>query len=173
VKTFFILLVTFFVSLNYSLADGNEKAGKKSNKINPKYIVSYKYLLTSRFYLLNESIGFQVKPKGAEKGILFKPNIHTKVGLAGFYKWFGFGLAIRSPFYERNEDITLIDLMSTFNIKNESFADLIKVDKCNLCNKNDICAGLRKEYYNKFGDSEIIPYFVNKINSENDVNDKL
>lgn len=104
-KTFFILLVTFFVSLNYSLADGNEKAGKKNNKINPKYIVSYKYLLTSRFYLLNESIGFQVKPKGAEKGILFKPNIHTKVGLAGFYKWFGFGLAIRSPFYERNEDI--------------------------------------------------------------------
>ena len=74
---------------------------------------------------------------------------------------------------ERNEDITLIDLMSTFNIKNESFADLIKVDKCNLCNKNDICAGLRKEYYDKFGDSEITPYFINKINSKNDVNGKL
>jgi hypothetical protein len=104
-KTFIILLIIVFISLNPCLADGNEKGNKKDNKINPEYIVDYKNLLTSRFYLLNESIGFQVKPEGAKNGVFFKPNIHTKVGLAGFYKWFGLGLAVRSPFYKRDEDI--------------------------------------------------------------------
>ncbi len=105
VKNIFILLFFVLISLNPCLADGNEKDDKKDKKINPEYIADYKNLLTSRFYLLNESIGFQVKPKGAENGIFFKPNIHTKVGLAGFYKWFGLGLAVRSPFYKRDEDM--------------------------------------------------------------------
>ena len=105
VKKSVILLSIIFISLNSCFADEKEKIEKKNNKVNPEYIVDYKNLLTSRFYLLNESIGFQVKPKGAKNGIFFKPNIHTKVGLAGFYKWFGIGLAIRSPFYKRDEDI--------------------------------------------------------------------
>jgi len=60
-------------------------------------------------------------------------------------------------FNERKGNITVVDLRSSFNIKDESFADLIKLDKCKFCDKNNLCAGLRKDYYEKFGDSEIIP----------------
>ncbi len=74
-------------------------------------------------------------------------------------------------FNERKEDITIIDLKSAFNIKNESFSDLIKLDKCNLCDKNNICAGLRKDYYEKFGDSEIVPSTSHKINLNASSND--
>jgi len=60
-------------------------------------------------------------------------------------------------FNERQEDITLVDLKSSFNIKDESFADLIKTNQCKFCNKNKLCAGVRKDYYEKFGDKEFKP----------------
>lgn len=60
-------------------------------------------------------------------------------------------------FNERNEDITIVDSASSFNIRDESFSDLIKFDKCKSCDKINLCGGLRKDYYEKFGDSEIIP----------------
>lgn len=63
---------------------------------------------------------------------------------------------------ERSDDITLIDLNSTFNLSEESFADLIKLEKCNICIRNEECAGLRKDYQKEFGDSEIIPVSINK-----------
>ncbi len=60
-------------------------------------------------------------------------------------------------FNERRADITIVDSKSTFNIKDESFSDLIKLDICKSSDKINLCAGLRIDYYRKFGDSEIIP----------------
>lgn len=56
---------------------------------------------------------------------------------------------------ERLEDITVVDMNSSFRLDEESFSDLIKTDKCEGCKHSDRCAGLRKDYYEKFGDGEI------------------
>lgn len=73
-------------------------------KIDKNYIKEYKRFVTSRFYLLSESIGFDILPSNVDQDLIYYPNIKTKVGVAAFYKWYGLGLAVRNPFYERNEN---------------------------------------------------------------------
>ncbi len=63
------------------------------------YIKQYKKDITARFYLLDELIGFNINPGKTDEKLSYRPNISVKVGLAGFYKWFGLGLAVKNPFY--------------------------------------------------------------------------
>jgi len=84
------------------------------DNINSMYIKSYTEQVTARFYLLQEEIGFEIFPEGSCKEIFYKPNIPVKFGLAAFYKWFGLGLAIKSPFYDKESatkgNSSIIDL---------------------------------------------------------------
>lgn len=96
--TLLTLTVTFHVG--YS----QERKSKEST-LDPEYVWDYKHLLTVRSYLLYEGIGLKIKPTGISQGISYLPNIHTKVGVAAFYKWFGLGLAVRNPFYVEDNDI--------------------------------------------------------------------
>ncbi len=73
----------------------------KYERIDSSYVMEYKGFVTSRFYLLSESIGFNILPANVEQDLIYYPNIKTKVGLAAFYKWYGLGLAVRNPFYKR------------------------------------------------------------------------
>lgn len=60
-------------------------------------------------------------------------------------------------FNERLSEITIADLSGSFSIDKESFSDYTYSKKCSLCNKRNICTGLRKDYFGKFGDSELKP----------------
>ncbi len=60
------------------------------------YIFDYKNVLSARFYGLFQDTRLVIYQK--ESGnIVFKPNLPFKVGIAGFYKWFGLGLSMYSP----------------------------------------------------------------------------
>ncbi|MCF8386289.1 MAG: DUF4421 domain-containing protein, partial [Bacteroidales bacterium] len=88
--------------LLFRLAIGQVAGEATPGKLNPEYVRDYKDLITARTYLLYEGIGFTINPSRTDINIDYKPNIHTKVGLAAFYKWFGLGLAVRNPFYARD-----------------------------------------------------------------------
>ncbi len=68
----------------------------------------------------------------------------------------------RKYFYnERSEDqITMFDGDTSFELKDEGMADYIKTDKCNFCSQKNNCIGLRLDYYNKFGDSSLNAFKV-------------
>ena len=73
-------------------------------KLNTDYIKDYKRQLTTRAYLLSESVGFRIKPSTQAQDIYYVPNSDIKNGLAVFYKWFGIGLSIDNPF--SGQDVT-------------------------------------------------------------------
>lgn len=89
-----ILFVVFsFLSLNtYS-------------QIDTTYIESYKDQLTARVYALNEAVNLVIDPLAGSPDIRYRPNSKLHFGVAGFYKWFGLGLAVQSPLPTSNEDI--------------------------------------------------------------------
>ena len=82
--------------------------------LNKEYVRSYTDLITTRLYLLQEEIGFEIMPANSVESISYSPNIHTKLGIAAFYKWFGLGLAIKTPFSNNNKNTkgnsSIIDL---------------------------------------------------------------
>ena len=68
------------------------------------YILDYKHKLTARIYSLNEAINLEIDPISDGPGLLYRPNNPQHIGLAGFYKWFGLGLAIQTPFLTTDND---------------------------------------------------------------------
>ncbi|HTX89298.1 MAG TPA: DUF4421 family protein [Bacteroidales bacterium] len=70
-------------------------------RIDSNYIADYTNLLTARLYLLDENSSF-VFIKEANHQIVYKPNVNFRIGIAGFYKWFGLGVSVKSPLLERN-----------------------------------------------------------------------
>ncbi len=113
-KHYSTLLLSLFLILVIQMSNGQSVSLQKDNKLNPSYIRDYKDLITARTYLLYEGIGFSINPSQTDININYLPNIHTKIGLAAFYKWFGIGLAVRNPFYIRDSQekgkSTIIDL---------------------------------------------------------------
>ncbi|MDZ7743547.1 MAG: DUF4421 family protein [Bacteroidota bacterium] len=113
-KQYPILLIFLFLILSNHLASGQSVSIEKDPKLNPAYIRDYKEMITARTYLLYEGIGFTINPSQTDINVNYLPNIHTKVGVAAFYKWFGLGLAVRNPFYIRDSHekgkSTIIDL---------------------------------------------------------------
>ncbi len=68
------------------------------------YILDYKHKLTARIYSLDEAINLEIDPLGDGPDLLYRPNNPQHIGLAGFYKWFGLGLAIQMPFFLNDKD---------------------------------------------------------------------
>ncbi len=81
--------------------------------IDSNYIVDHTSELTCRLFLLSQDASFMIN-RDSFKRIVFKPNVNIKVGIAGFWKWFGLGLSIENPFYKKNTSTygktSLIDL---------------------------------------------------------------
>jgi len=77
------------------------------------YIADYTQKFTTRLFILFQDATFLINPENISY-IEYKPNLNARVGIAGFWKWFGLGLSIENPFYKRDNDIygktTFIDL---------------------------------------------------------------
>ncbi len=67
--------------------------------VDSNYVVDYREKITTRLYSLRESIVFSIDPQELGPEIRYRPNIHSRTGLAAFYKWFGIGLAIATPLF--------------------------------------------------------------------------
>jgi hypothetical protein len=65
------------------------------------YIADYKDLLTARIFLLYQDASFAVLPGSSEK-LFYTPNVSGRIGIAGFYKWFGLGLSLGNSILKRS-----------------------------------------------------------------------
>ncbi|MCX6268323.1 MAG: DUF4421 family protein [Bacteroidetes bacterium] len=84
-------------------------------KIDSNYLEDYTHLLTARAFLLfqNASLLINMKDNSISK-ISYRPNVNARIGLAGFWKWFGLGLSMENPFYKNDRSVygktTTLDL---------------------------------------------------------------
>lgn len=67
------------------------------------FIAGYTHQLTARGFILYQNASFIVQPDQINR-IVFRPNLNFRVGLAGFWKWFGLGLSMESPFLKNTSD---------------------------------------------------------------------
>ena len=67
------------------------------------YIVNYKHLLTTRFYLLAQNTRLTVFPI-KEAAMVYEPNETGRFGVAGFYRWFGLGLSLGNKLFRKDPD---------------------------------------------------------------------
>jgi len=65
------------------------------------YIADYKNLLTARVFLLYQDASFAVHPGNSEE-LIYTPNVSGRIGIAGFYKWFGLGLSLGNSVFRRS-----------------------------------------------------------------------
>ncbi|MCK9452108.1 MAG: DUF4421 domain-containing protein [Bacteroidales bacterium] len=74
-------------------------------QIDTTYIKRFKDKLTVRVYSLNEAATLVIDPLAEGPDLSYRPNSKQHFGVAAYYKWFGLGLAVQSPFANTNEDI--------------------------------------------------------------------
>jgi hypothetical protein len=70
--------------------------------IDTGYCEDYTYKLTARAFLLFQNASLLINAENINK-IVYRPNVNLRVGLAGFWKWFGLGLSIDNPFYKTDK----------------------------------------------------------------------
>ena len=73
---------------------------------NSTYLADYTGLFTTRLFLLFQNASLVINPD-ADKipNIVYRPNVNVRIGLAGFWKWFGLGLSIDNPFYKTDREV--------------------------------------------------------------------
>ncbi len=90
------------------------------------YIKDHKDKLTTRIYSLYEAINLEIDPLSQGPGLLYSPNSPQHIGLAGFYKWFGLGLAVKTPFISDNTDI--YGSSSSFDLRLNAYGSWINAE---------------------------------------------
>lgn len=88
------------------------------------YLTDYTNLLTTRLFLAfqNASLLVNTYDENISK-IVFRPNVNVRIGIAGFWKWFGLGLSIDNPFY--NTDRSLYGKTSTLDLRVNAFGRMV------------------------------------------------
>ncbi len=74
-------------------------------KFDSTYLADYTGLFTTRLFLLFQNASLLINTAGDNiPKIVYRPNVNLRVGIAGFWKWFGLGLSIDNPFYKTDQD---------------------------------------------------------------------
>lgn len=69
------------------------------------YLADYTNLLTTRLFLLFQNASLVINPAVDKiSKIVYRPNVNVRIGIAGFWKWFGLGLSIDNPFYKTDRN---------------------------------------------------------------------
>jgi hypothetical protein len=89
--------------LNPLFSQDNSSYKDNVSGVDSLYIEDFTNLLTARLYLLYQDVNF-VFIREAQEQIVYKPNVNVRIGIAGFYKWFGLGLSIKNPIFQKNQD---------------------------------------------------------------------
>ncbi|MBZ0243288.1 MAG: DUF4421 domain-containing protein [Bacteroidales bacterium] len=74
-------------------------------QIDTTYIKAFDGKLATRIYSLNEAATLVIDPLAEGPDLSYRPNSKQHFGIAVYYKWFGLGLAVQSPFTNPNQDI--------------------------------------------------------------------
>lgn len=100
-KKFIFFLIAIVGISNNRVAAQIEDTAQNPLRTDSNYIADYKELLTARVFLLYEDATFVIIP-GSAKEISYYPNVSGRIGLAGFYKWFGLGLSLGNSILRRS-----------------------------------------------------------------------
>ncbi len=69
--------------------------------VDSTHVEDYTGLFTARIFLLFENASLLIRASDYEVSkIVYRPNVNVRIGIAGFWKWFGLGLSIDNPFYK-------------------------------------------------------------------------
>lgn len=100
----FLLFLFFMVKQSGAQPDSKAKE-LPSVAFDTTYITDYTYLLTTRLFLLFENASLLINPAESRiSKIVYRPNVNVRIGVAGFWKWFGLGISVDNPFYKTDRD---------------------------------------------------------------------
>lgn len=97
-----VVLICVLCSIKFS-SIAQYKDTLSATTLDSTYVEDYTEWLTTRLYLLYQNATFVISTNEVDN-IIFQPNTDIKLGIAGFYKWFGLGLSITNPFYQFNKE---------------------------------------------------------------------
>jgi hypothetical protein len=107
-KLFTGVLLSFLVlACGNSTAQGNEDEGELPERnVDSTYIADYTSLLTARAFLLFQNASLLINPPGDRiSKIVYNPNVNLRIGIAGFWKWFGLGLSLVNPVFKTDRGV--------------------------------------------------------------------
>jgi len=101
-KGYFVLLIIFFhLTGNPLFAQQLNSGDENASVTDTSYVADYKDQLTARIFLLYQDASIAVNPESSEE-LIFRPNVSGRIGIAGFYKWFGLGLSLGNSILKRS-----------------------------------------------------------------------
>ncbi|MFZ4520955.1 MAG: DUF4421 family protein [Bacteroidales bacterium] len=69
------------------------------------YLEDYTSLVTARLFLLFQNASLLINPDNEKiSKVVYRPNVNLRIGIAGFWRWFGLGLSMDNPFYKTDRD---------------------------------------------------------------------
>jgi hypothetical protein len=100
-----ILIILSFTAKQAGAQTDSLESGLPVVAFDSAYINDYTYLLTTRLFLLfqNASLLINTPDENISK-IVYRPNVNVRIGMAGFWRWFGLGLSIDNPFYKTDRE---------------------------------------------------------------------
>ena len=110
----FLIVLSFTAKLTGAQNDTQANDLPQAN-FDSTYLSDHTYELTSRLFFLFQNASLVINPAGEKiPKIGYRPNVNLRIGIAGFWKWFGLGLSIDNPFYKTDRDAygktTILDL---------------------------------------------------------------
>jgi len=115
------LIIFLLLTGNLSGAQTNAEVGEfPPATFDSTYVADYTNVLTARLFLLFENASLLINPAVDQiSKIVYRPNVNVRIGIAGFWKWFGLGLSIDNPFY--NTDRLAYGKTTTLDLRVNAF----------------------------------------------------
>jgi hypothetical protein len=101
-----LMFIFLFFTITRSDAHTDTVASKSPGMtFDTTYITDYTHLFTTRLFLLFQNASLLINPAGDNiSKITYHPNVNVRIGIAGFWKWFGLGISINNPFYKIDQE---------------------------------------------------------------------
>ncbi|MDP1622665.1 MAG: DUF4421 family protein [Bacteroidales bacterium] len=110
-------LILFLTSTFIESGAQNDTTASDSSlaPFDSNYLSGYTNLLTTRAFLLFQNASMLINPADEKiSKIVYRPNVNLRIGIAGFWKWFGLGLSVVNPIYKTDRNVygktTTLDL---------------------------------------------------------------
>ena len=100
------LIIAVVVFLCFAMKLSCAQVDTSAKKLPPvtfenRYIEDHTQVLTTRLFLLFQNASLVINPSFLTiSKIVYRPNVNVRIGIAGFWKWFGLGISIDNPIYK-------------------------------------------------------------------------
>lgn len=122
-----VFVVLLFTGKHGTPQVNAEETAVPSETIDSSRIADYTNLLTARLFLLFQNASLLINPAiNQASNIVYRPNANIRVGIAGFWKWFGLGLSIDNPLY--NTDQVAYGKTTTLDLRVNAFGRFLAAE---------------------------------------------